>query len=124
FAAVTTSVDLGTQPFPLNPPSAVTTNRYYAGARREIVYDNSITTGMNLMEGTRGKISFIHYQGLDNQDLSFSRASVDLRHYQKVYREIVFAVRGFAGTFFGPSPKKFLLGGMNNWLFNKTQLAR
>jgi hypothetical protein len=122
FAAIATSVDLGEQPFPLNPPSALTTNRYYAGATSEIVYDNSVSTGMNLMEGTRGKISFTHYQGLRDQELSFSRASIDLRHYQKVYREIVFAVRGFAGTFFGPSPKKFMLGGMNNWLFNKTEL--
>jgi Tol biopolymer transport system component len=123
FAAVATSVDLGEQPFPLNPPSAVTTNRYYAGAKTEIVYDNSVSTGMNLMEGTRGKISFMHYQGLSDQQNSFSRASIDLRHYQKVYREIVFAVRGFAGTFFGPSPKKFMLGGMNNWLFNQTELG-
>ena len=121
FAAVATSVDLGEQPFPLNPPAALTTNRYYAGAKTEIVYDNSVSTGMNLMEGTRGKISFMHYQGLSDQQHSFSRASIDLRHYQKVYREIVFAVRGFAGTFFGPSPKKFLLGGMNNWLFNQTE---
>lgn len=123
FASVATSVDLGEQPFPLNPPSAITTNRYYAGATSEIVYDNSVSTGMNLMEGTRGKISFTHNQSLSNQQLSFSRASIDLRHYQKVYREIVFAVRGFAGTFFGPSPKKFMLGGMNNWLFNKTELS-
>lgn len=122
FGAVATSVDLGEQPFPLNPPSALTTNRYYAGAKTEIVYDNSVSTGMNLMEGTRGKMSFMHYQGLSDQQHSFSRASIDLRHYQKVYREIVFAVRGFAGTFFGPSPKKFLLGGMNNWLFNQTEL--
>jgi Tol biopolymer transport system component len=123
FGAVATSVDLGEQPFPLNPPSALTTNRYYAGAKAEIVYDNSVSTGMNLMEGTRGKISFMHHQGVSDQQHSFSRVSVDLRHYQKVYREIVFAVRGFAGTFFGPSPKKFLLGGMNNWLFNQTQLT-
>lgn len=122
FGAIATSVDLGEQPFPLNPPSALTTNRYYAGAKAEIVYDNSVSTGMNLMEGTRGKISLTHYQGLSDQELSFSRASIDLRHYQKVYREIVFAVRGFAGTFFGPSPKKFMLGGMNNWLFNQTEL--
>jgi outer membrane protein assembly factor BamA len=45
-----------------------------------------------------------------------------VRHYQKIYKEIVFAVKGFAGTFFGPSPKQFLLGGMDNWLFNKTRL--
>lgn len=123
FAAIATSVDLGENPFPINPPSAMTTNRYYTGAKTEIVYDNSVSTGMNLMEGTRGKISFMHYQGLSDQRNSFSRASIDLRHYQKVYREIVFAVRGFAGTFFGASPKKFMLGGMNNWLFNQTELG-
>jgi outer membrane protein assembly factor BamA len=77
---------------------------------------------MNLMEGSRAKLSFLHYQGIDNKNLSFSRASVDVRHYQKIYKEIVFAIRGFAGAHFGPSPKKFLLGGMDNWLFNRTVL--
>ncbi len=121
FAAITTSLDLGEQPFPVDPPSATATNNYYGGATSEIVYDNSVSTGMNLREGTRGKVSFLHYQGLNDQRLSFSRASIDLRHYQKVYREIVFAVRGFAGTFFGQSPKKFMLGGMDNWAFGKTE---
>lgn len=120
FGAVTHSVDLGEQPFPPNPPNAIPTNHYYAGAKTELVYDNSVTTGMNLMEGTRGKLSLTHYEGLDVAENSFSRAAVDLRHYQKIYREIVFAVRGFAGTYFGHAPKKFLLGGMNNWLFNQT----
>jgi outer membrane protein assembly factor BamA len=123
FGAIANSVNLGEQPFPVTPPSAIPTNHYYAGAKTEIVYDNSVTTGMNLMEGTRGKISLLHYQGLDNNQNSFSRASIDLRHYQKIYKEIVFAVRGFAGTFFGNSPKKFLLGGMDNWLFNKTDVS-
>jgi hypothetical protein len=122
FGAIAYSVDLGEDPFPLNPPSSEATNHYYAGAKSELVYDNSVTTGMNLMEGTRGKISLMHTQGLDNSQNSFSRASIDVRHYQQIYKEIVFAVRGFAGTFFGNSPKKFLLGGMNNWLFNKTYL--
>lgn len=122
FGAIASSVDLGEQPFPANPPSAVTTNRLYAGAKAEIVYDNSVNTGMNLMEGSRGKISLTHHQGITDERHSFTRASIDLRHYQKIYREIVFAVRGFAGTFFGPSPKLFLLGGMNNWALNKTRV--
>jgi hypothetical protein len=116
------SVDLGQQPFPPNPPSATPTNRYYIGAEVELVYDNSVTTGMNLLEGTRGKISALHYQNLNDNQLSFSRAVIDVRHYQKLYREIVFAVKGFGGSFFGNSPKVFLLGGMDNWLFNKTDL--
>lgn len=122
FGAIAYSVDLGQQPFPVNPPSATPSNHYYGGAKSELVYDNSVSTGMNLMEGTRGKISLTHYQGLNDGNRSFSRASIDVRHYQQIYKEIVFAVRGFGGTFFGQAPKKFLLGGMNNWLFNKTHM--
>jgi outer membrane protein assembly factor BamA len=76
---------------------------------------------MNIIEGTRGKISFVHHQGLNNEDLSFSQVSLDIRHYQKIYKEIVFAVRGFGGAFFGRAPKKYLLGGMDNWFFNESE---
>lgn len=120
FISVASSLDLGDVPYRRSPPTSHTNYNYYGGVKSEIVYDNSVATGMNLMEGTRGKLSFAHHQGLNNRDLSFSRISADVRHYQKIYKEIVFAVRGFAGTFFGPSPKKFMLGGMDNWLFNKT----
>lgn len=122
FGAITSSIDLGKEPFPDYPPSAVPTNLHYAGAESEIVYDNSVSTGMNLMEGSRAKINFTHWQGMDDKDYSFSKATIDVRHYQKIYKEIVFAVKGFAGTFFGAAPKKFLLGGMDNWIFNKTYL--
>lgn len=122
FGAITSSVNLGEEPFSSSPPSALQTNLYYLGAKSEIVYDNSVSTGMNLMEGSRGKITLAHWQGIDNKNYSFTKATIDVRHYQKIYKEIVFAVKGFAGTSFGASPKKFLLGGMNNWLFNKTYL--
>lgn len=121
FAALARSVDLTEEDYPSAPPNMPPINNFYAGVKSEIVYDNSVSTGLNLIEGTRGKISFQHYQGLENKELSFSQASIDVRHYQKIYKEIVFAVRGFAGTFFGNSPKKYLLGGMDNWLFNKTK---
>jgi outer membrane protein assembly factor BamA len=80
-----------------------------------------VTTGLNIIEGTRGKITFKHYQGLNNADNSFGQLSADLRHYQRIYKEIVFAVRGFGGTFFGRSPKEYLLGGMDNWVLNRTR---
>jgi hypothetical protein len=92
--------------------------QFYSGGRIEAVYDNSLTTGMNIIEGTRGKMSFITYQGMGDSKKSFSQVFVDVRHYQKIYKEIVFAVRGYTGTFFGESPKKYLLGGMDNWFTN------
>ncbi len=123
FVSIASSLDLGVEPFPTSPPAARTNFNYYSGAKSELVYDNSVTTGMNLMEGTRGKIEVWHYQGLNTDQISFSKATVDLRHYQKIYKEIVLAVRGYAGTSFGNAPKKFLLGGMDNWLFNRTDIG-
>lgn len=121
FGALARSVPLGAADYPSSPPSGNPVNNIYAGFKSEVVYDNSVSTGLNLIEGTRGKVTFTHYQGLKNEDLSFSQASIDVRHYQKIYKEIVFAVRGYAGTFFGRSPKTYLLGGMDNWFFNKAR---
>ncbi len=92
----------------------------YAGGRVEAVYDNSITTGLNIIEGTRGKISAVNYQAVGDSKKNFSQIYVDLRHYQKIYKEIVFALRGYTGTFLGNAPKNYLLGGLDNWVFNST----
>lgn len=122
FGSIASSVGLGRDPFAVEPPTGRARHNYYVGAESEVVYDNSVTTGMNLKEGSRGKISLSSYQSINDSRLNFSRASIDLRHYQKIYKEIVFAVRGFGGTYFGNSPKVFLLGGMDNWIFNRTYM--
>jgi Tol biopolymer transport system component len=120
FLGYTRYVDRGNINFPSTPPTFLPSEQqYYAGTKAELVYDNSITTGLNIIEGSRGKIGFIHSEGLGNKNASFSQAFIDLRHYQKIYKEIVFAVRGYTGTFFGNSPKQYVLGGMDNWFGNK-----
>lgn len=124
FGAMTRSLSYGRWDVP--PPDPVyknPVNQFYAGVKSEIVYDNSVSTGLNLIEGTRAKATFVHYEGVQNHNLSFSQVSVDLRHYQKIYKDIVLAVRGFGGSFFGKSPKTYLLGGMDNWAFNKTSYS-
>lgn len=96
-------------------------NNNYIGAKVEYVFDNSIIRGMNLIEGTRGKASFSHYEGITDKERSFSRLSLDLRHYQKIHRDLIFATRAYYGKSFGRMPAKFMLGGMDNWLFNRTE---
>ncbi len=121
FGAFARSANLGAaNVVPIAPPATDPVNNFYAGVKSELVYDNSINVGMNIVEGTRGKISFTHYQGLNDPNNSFSQISMDMRHYQKIYEEIIFAVRGFAGSFYGRSPKEYLLGGMDNWAFSET----
>ncbi|QSE97934.1 TolB-like translocation protein [Fulvivirga lutea] len=107
-------------PRTLAPPSGPTflpvENEDYIGGAAEFVFDNSIINGMNLIEGSRAKISLKHYESLNNKERSFSNFKADLRHYQKLHREIVLAFRGFYGTFFGRAPKTYLLGGVDNWI--------
>lgn len=117
FAAFTRYVDMGGSVILPGPPQYLPKETvWYAGVKSEIVFDNSITTGLNLVEGTRGRISFYNYSGVLDGTESFSNVSIDLRHYQKIHKEITFAVRGYAGSFFGRSPKNYVLGGMNNWI--------
>ncbi|MCF6360354.1 MAG: translocation protein TolB [Cyclobacteriaceae bacterium] len=89
----------------------------YVGITAEFVYDNSIVFGQNMIEGTRFKLSFQHNESLNDQSRSFANFNFDLRHYQKLYRSLVFASRVYYGSFFGKYKHSYLLGGMDNWLF-------
>jgi WD40 repeat protein len=89
----------------------------FVGAGAEYVYDNSIATGVNMLEGTRFKAGISAMRGINKAFEDFNQIYLDLRHYQKVHRQIIFANRISYGNFFGNNPKRFRLGGMDNWLF-------
>ncbi len=89
----------------------------YGGAHLNLVYDNAIVKELNHIEGSRAKLSVTQQQGISSNALSFSRITLDVRRYQKIHREIILAGRLFYGNSAGANPQKFLLGGMDNWLF-------
>jgi hypothetical protein len=88
----------------------------YLGYQGDLVFDNAIITGVNMMRGTRMKASLLSLNSLENKGLNFGKFTVDLRHYQKIHRSLVWANRASYGQFFGPSQPVFRLGGMDNWL--------
>ncbi|MEX2593896.1 MAG: biopolymer transporter Tol [Anditalea sp.] len=116
-----------TQYFNLNPDSILRGEQgpqnsldiNYAGGRAELVVDKTTLLGLYMEQGFKGKIGYVHYQGLNNRDRSFGNAYVDVRNYQKIHKNITFATKFFAGSFFGNNPQSYLVGGMNNWLFNE-----
>ncbi len=121
FMGYTLFEDLGPDQRIVSPPTyKPSKEQWYGGAKGELVYDNSVNNGLNLMEGTRGKLTFVHNEGMGNDKASFSQVSIDVRHYQKIYREIVLAMRGYTGHFFGNAPKQYVLGGVDNWFGNST----
>ncbi|MEJ8756470.1 hypothetical protein WG947_05655 [Pontibacter sp. H259] len=91
-------------------------NNLYGG-NVELVYDNSVVTGVNMMEGTRMKVGLLSMRDFENSRANFNKFYVDLRRYQKIHREIILAARLSYGAFFGNAPKSYLIGGMDNWLF-------
>ncbi len=118
FAAISNSLDIHSDVFAGREPTDLRVN--YGGGKVEYVFDNTIVRGLNLFVGTRAKASFEYFHDLDGGDRSFSNLKVDIRRYQKIHRELILATRVFYGGFFGSNAQQYLLGGMNNWLFNKT----
>ncbi|MBJ6110965.1 PD40 domain-containing protein [Hymenobacter sp. BT523] len=94
----------------------VSTN--YIGYNGELVFDNSINTGVNMVVGTRLKASVLNLTNINDKSLSFGKFVIDLRHYQKISRSIVWANRASYGQFFGPRAQVFRIGGMDDWLIN------
>ncbi len=94
-------------------------NINYAGARLEFVIDKTNQLGLYMQQGLKGKVGAVHYQGLNMGERSFSNIYLDFRNYQKIHKNITLATRLFAGSFRGNNPQSYLVGGMDNWLFNQ-----
>jgi hypothetical protein len=88
----------------------------YIGGRAELVFDNTISHGINQLEGTRFRARFEHYTGLTNAQDGFNRIFADLRHYLRFGKGVILAGRLSGGYSFGNDPKQTIMGGMDNWL--------
>ncbi|TPE43819.1 hypothetical protein [Pontibacter mangrovi] len=86
------------------------------GGNAELVYDNSVITGVNQREGTRFKLGVLSLKGFEGPEGNFNKFYADFRHYLKIHKQIILATHLSYGRFFGNSAKKFLIGGMDNWL--------
>lgn len=90
----------------------------YGGLRTEFIFDNTENMGLNMPVGSRMKAAVEYYNGMNDGNRSFGNLTLDARHYQRIYNEIVLAVRTSYGFSFGNAAKQFLLGGMDNWINN------
>ena len=90
--------------------------RNYVGYNGELVFDNTIANGLNMLSGTRFKFGILQLNSLENKNLNYGKIYIDLRHYQKIVRQLVWANRASYGQFLGPADQTFRLGGMDSWL--------
>ncbi|CAL1521431.1 hypothetical protein [Chitinophaga sp. MM2321] len=102
----------------------------YILGRLEYVYDNTINPAINIWNGTRYKIygeinSQLTNGGLNELFNSGSPAAngrftynmgIDVRHYEKIYRNFIWATRFSADLSWGTRKLLYYLGGVDNWL--------
>jgi hypothetical protein len=97
---------------------------YYYGVSGEAVFDNTTQTGINMISGTRFKVRSQYQIASHNSKKNFGELFLDFRTYQPIHKEITFAFRATFGSFFGSAPKKYSVGGMDNWLFRSYNVSQ
>lgn len=119
-----------TEKFSLNQPVRVDN---WAFIRGEYVFDNCLEVMENIRYGTRFKFfAEIHKQFPTVNKELFGRADIpvpqfnnvylgtfgfDLRHYQKVHKQIIWATRVSGAMSYGTAKLIYYLGAMDNWYF-------
>lgn len=88
----------------------------YVGAKAEYVFDNSRKRGLNLYNGTRFKAWGEYLRLVKEQRRDLITFGFDLRHYQKIHRDLIWANRLAGASSWGTDRLIYYLGGVDNWL--------
>ncbi len=90
-------------------------NLYWGGIKLDFIFDNTISKGTNLYNGTRFKIFGEYFNQINKSKTDLFVVGADFRHYQKIHRDLIFASRFAVSTSFGHSKLIYYLGGVDNW---------
>lgn len=92
------------------------TNKYWSMNRLEFAFDNTKLITTNIYNGTRYKV-FAEYMAQLNDTLgSVYNFGFDFRNYQKIHKNLIWALR-VAGAHSGGKQKiVYYLGGVDNWI--------
>ncbi len=92
----------------------------YAGLKGEVVFDNVIGLGLNLRRGIRGKMWAEYYRDPLNAATSFMVFGADIRQYQRIHRNLIWANRVAWSSSLGSERLAYFLGGVDNWMFPRS----
>jgi hypothetical protein len=97
--------------------------------RGEYVFDNTMDIAINIKHGSRYKFYVEAFKGVQVNlvdpyqfnlaDGFTTLAGFDVRHYQRLDKHSIFAIRGAAATSLGSEKMLFYLGGLDNWITTK-----
>lgn len=91
-------------------------NTYWVGYKGEIVFDNTVPKGLNLLDGIRFKLFYEQYINFQDRDVRLNATGFDFRYYEPIHRNIIFCTRLTANTSWGRRKVRYVLGGVDNWI--------
>ncbi len=90
----------------------------WASAKLEYIFDNTRFRTVNIFFGTRLKIFGEAYYQLDNWKSDVFILGADIRHYQRIHRDFIWATRLAGSSSFGHYKLLYYMGGVDNSLLN------
>lgn len=87
--------------------------------RVEFVHDNSKEIQFNIYNGFRYKVYAEYFYNANEKKSNLFNIGFDVRHYQKVYRNIIWANRFAGASSFGQQKILYFLGGVDTWIAPK-----
>jgi hypothetical protein len=86
------------------------------GLRFEYIFDNTRKVMLNILNGLRFKVWTEYWKFQDEEGRDLFTSGFDVRHYQKIHRQITWCNRIAGGNSLGSDRLIFYLGGVDNWL--------
>ena len=110
----------------------------WGSGKLEYIFDNTISKGLNLLNGVRFKLFYEYYRRVDQSSSAlpsllmdaigdhntapannggsnnFNVIGFDFRFYQKIHRNLIWAFRASGSSSFGPEKLVYYLGGVDN----------
>tara|TARA_R110002049_G_scaffold254642_2_gene430124 strand:- start:4420 stop:7689 length:3270 start_codon:yes stop_codon:yes gene_type:complete len=95
-------------------------NRAWGSAKLAYVFDNTRNIALNIKYGTRMKFFGEYYQKFYDQSLASENENMavvgfDMRHYQKISRQLIFVTRLAGSSSFGNNKLIYYMGGVDEW---------
>lgn len=88
----------------------------WVSGRVEFVHDNSKEIQFNIPNGFRYKLFAEYFYNANEKRSNLYNIGFDFRHYQKIYKNIIWANRFAGASSFGQKKILYFLGGVDTWL--------
>ncbi|MGZ3920282.1 MAG: hypothetical protein ACXVNM_00925 [Bacteroidia bacterium] len=86
------------------------------GIRFEYIFDNTRKVMLNILNGLRAKVWTEYWRFFETKQRDLFTSGFDVRHYQKIHRQLTWCNRIAGGNSLGTDRLIFYMGGVDNWI--------